>query len=63
MENTMTYGEYHYAVKYDMRLVNGEWVVNKPNITIPNKMSKEDASAYYTKKFREYWEKNKPNKS
>jgi hypothetical protein len=59
MENNMTYGEYHYAVKYDMRLVNGEWVVNKPNITIPNKMSKEDAGIYYTNKFREYWKKNK----
>lgn len=55
----MTYGEYHYVVKYDMRLVNGDWVVNKPNITIPNQMSKEDASVYYTKKFRDYWAKSK----
>jgi len=51
----MTYGEYHYLVKYDMKLVNGEWVVNKPNITIPSKMSKEDANEYYNRKFREYW--------
>lgn len=58
----MTYGEYHYVVKYDMRLVNGEWVVNKPNIAIPNKMSKDAASIYYTNKFREYWAKNKSTK-
>ena len=38
-----------------MKLVNGEWVVNKPNITIPSKMSKEDANEYYNRKFREYW--------
>jgi len=52
----MTYGEYHYLVKYDMKLVNGEWVVNKPNVTIPNKMSKEDANIYYNRKFRDYWD-------
>ncbi len=51
----MTYGEYHYMVKYDMKLVNGEWVVNKPNIAIPLKMSKEKASIYYKKKFNNYW--------
>ena len=59
----MTYGEYHYAVKYDMRLVNGDWVVSKPNISIPNKMSKEEASIYYNKKFKAYWEANPPKKS
>lgn len=52
----MTYGEYHYLVKYDMKLVNGEWVVNKPNVTIPNKMSKEAANTYYNRKFRDYWD-------
>jgi len=51
----MTYGEYHYLIKYDMKLVNGEWVVNKPNIAIPNRMSKEKANKYYREKFREYW--------
>lgn len=58
----MTYGEYHYLVKYDMRLVNGEWVVNKPNVAIPNRMSKEQASAYYTKKFQTYWDSLKKKK-
>jgi len=55
----MTYGEYHYLVKYDMRLVNGDWVVNKPNVSIPNRMSKDQASVYYTKKFQKYWESKK----
>jgi len=55
----MTYGEYYYLLKYDMRLVNGEWVVNKPNIAIPNRMSKEQANAYYNKKFRDYWASRK----
>ena len=27
----MTYGEYYYRVKYDMKLVNGNWV-SKPLI-------------------------------
>jgi len=39
-----------------MKLVNGEWVVNKPNVAIPNRMSKEEANAYYNRKFREYWD-------
>ena len=51
----MTYGEYHYLIKYDMKLVNGDWVVNKPNIAIPNKMPKEKAEIYYRDKLREYW--------
>lgn len=55
----MTYGEYHYIIKYDMKLVNGDWVVNKPNIAIPNKMSKEKAEQYYTAKLRAYWEEQK----
>ncbi len=55
----MTYGEYYYLVKYDMKLVNGDWVVNKPNIAIPNRMSKEDANSYYNRKFREYWASQK----
>jgi len=43
----MTYGEYHYLIKYDMKLVNGSWVAKKPHNTIPSKMSKEEASIYY----------------
>ena len=51
----MTYGEYYYQVKYDMKLKDGEWVANKPNIKIPSKMSREEAAKYYTLKFRKYW--------
>ncbi|EDZ63294.1 hypothetical protein SMGD1_2004 [Sulfurimonas gotlandica GD1] len=53
----MTYGEYHYQVKYDMKLKDGVWKANKPNIKIPIRMSREEADKYYTLKFREYWKK------
>ncbi|MEA2100073.1 MAG: hypothetical protein U9P72_08085 [Campylobacterota bacterium] len=53
----MTYGEYYYLIKYDMRLKDGVWVTNKPRITIPSKMSREEALVYYTKKFSDYWER------
>lgn len=52
----MTYGEYYYLVKYDMKLVNGNWVVNTPKMRIPHKMSREEASLYYTLKMRKYWQ-------
>mgnify|MGYP006995571294 FL=1 len=51
----MTYGEYYYLVKYDMKLVDGSWMAKPPNIRIPNKMPRVEASIYYTLKFREYW--------
>ena len=51
----MTYGEYYYLLKYDMKLVNGIWVAKKPLLKIPEKMSKEEASTYYREKLREYW--------
>jgi len=51
----MTYGEYYYLVKYDMRLKNGVWVTSKPKMTIPTRMPKKDALVYYTNKFRLYW--------
>jgi len=51
----MTYGEYHYLIKYDMKLVNGTWVAKKPNNTIPQRMSKKEASLYYTQKLNKYW--------
>ena len=54
----MTYGEYHYQVKYDMCLRDGVWVTNKPKITIPIKMTKKEAAAYYTEKFNNYWNSN-----
>ena len=51
----MTYGEYYYLIKYDMRLKNGVWVTNKPRITIPSRMTRAEASAYYNDKFNQYW--------
>jgi len=51
----MTYGEYYYLIKYDMKLKDGVWITNKPNITIPLRMSKEEAVAYYSAKFARYW--------
>lgn len=52
----MTYGEYYYLIKYDMKLIDGVWVSKKPSVTIPTRMPKRDASAYYRKKFNRYWE-------
>jgi len=51
----MTYGEYYYLVKYDMKLIDGVWVSRKPSVTIPTKMTKIDATAYYKAKFKKYW--------
>jgi hypothetical protein len=51
----MTYGEYYYMIKHNMKLVNGEWIVNKPDVAIPLRMSKKQANIYYTQKFRNYW--------
>ncbi|MEA1893034.1 MAG: hypothetical protein U9N33_10030 [Campylobacterota bacterium] len=51
----MTYGEYYYKVKYDMKLVDGTWVSKPPNMKIPARMSREDADVYYSEKFRKYW--------
>ena len=55
----MTYGEYYYQVKYDMKLVDGTWVANTPKIKIPPRMSKEEDAVYYTRKFRKYWDAQK----
>ena len=51
----MTYGEYYYLVKSDMKLKDGVWITNRPNITIPLRMSKKEAVIYYNSKFRRYW--------
>lgn len=51
----MTYGEYYYLVKYDMKLVDGSWIAKPPNMKVPIRMPKAEASVYYTNKFREYW--------
>jgi len=52
----MTYGEYYYLIKYDMRLVNGVWVATKPRVTIPTRMKRQEALRYYTDKLNEYWD-------
>ena len=52
----MTYGEYYYLLKYDMKLVDGIWVTKKPSIKIPPRMSNKEASKYYTLKFQNYWD-------
>ena len=56
----MTYGEYNYLVKESMKLKNGVWIANKPAMSVPARISRSEASAYYTLKFKKYWElKNK----
>lgn len=55
----MTYGEYHYYIKYSIDLIDGKWVGKSPNITVPKKMSKEDAIIYYNGKLRDYWNNSK----
>ncbi len=55
----MTYGEYYYLIKYDMRLIDGAWVTTKPKVTVPTKMRKNEALVYYTNKLKKYW-KEKP---
>ncbi len=55
----MTYGEYYYHIKYAINLENGKWITNKPTMTIPKQMSKEEAEIYYNAKFREYWKEVK----
>ena len=51
----MTYGEYHYFIKYSMKMQEGVWVVQKPKKHVPVKMSKEVAAKYYTEKLNKYW--------
>ncbi len=58
----MTYGEYYYRVKYDMKLVNGNWLSKPLNIKIPQKMSRDESTIYYNEKFRKYWDDIKKNK-
>ncbi len=51
----MTYGEYHYHVKYAINLQNGKWITDKPKMVVPKQMSKEDTVIYYNAKFQKYW--------
>ncbi len=53
----MTYGEYYYLVKYDMKLVDGTWVSQPINVKIPRRMSRGEATTYYNIKFKKYWNK------
>jgi len=58
----MTYGEYYYRVKYDMKLINGNWISKPMKTKMPQRMQREEASIYYTQKFREYWKSSKVEK-
>ncbi len=51
----MTYGEYHYHIKYTMNLQAGQWITNKPKMVVPKQMSKEETVIYYNAKFQKYW--------
>ena len=51
----MTYGEYHYHIKYAINLENGKWIANKPKMAVPKQMSKEETIIYYNAKFHKYW--------
>ncbi|MCD6190137.1 MAG: hypothetical protein J7K14_01175 [Sulfurimonas sp.] len=55
----MTYGEYYYRIKYAINLQDGKWITNKPTMTVPKQMSKEEALIYYNTKFCEYWKEVK----
>ncbi|MFT5659703.1 MAG: hypothetical protein ACI9TV_000325 [Sulfurimonas sp.] len=52
----MTYGEYNYLLKESMTLKNGVWIATRPAMSTPAKMSRKEASIYYTCKFSKYWE-------
>ncbi len=52
----MTYGEYWVAIKLSMKMIDGQWIVEKPLNTIPKQMNKKDASDYYNNKIREFWD-------
>lgn len=53
----MTYGEYHYHIKYAINLQDGKWITNKPKMVVPKQMSKEETIIYYNAKFSKYWKK------
>lgn len=58
----MTYGEYYYRVKYDMKLVDGNWISKPLNIKIPRRMSRDDAAIYYIQKLKKYRKEREENK-
>ena len=41
-----------------MKLVNGSWVSIPPVRKIPSLMGREEATIYYTLKFRKYWNRS-----
>jgi hypothetical protein len=52
----MTYGEFWFAIKMSMRMVDGKWIVYKPLKEEPKRMSREEASKYYGQKLKNYFE-------
>lgn len=57
-EEPLKYGEAYTIVKMGMKMINGEWVVKQVPKHLP-RMSKKQASQYYSEKFNRYWKHNK----
>ncbi len=54
----MSYGEAYTHLKMNVKMVEGEWI----NIPVPKhkpKMSRAEATEYYSSKFARYWKENK----
>lgn len=58
-KDQMTFGEMVVYSREMCKIVNGEFVFAK---TLPRRMSKKEACAYYTEKLSKVW-KNKPEAS
>ena len=54
----LTYGEYWVHIKWSMKMIDGIWILDKPNVSQPTQMNREDATIYYTQKIKAYWEKD-----
>ena len=62
MNTSITYGEYYYRVKYDMKLVDGNWISKPLNMKTPRRMSRKDAAIYYIQKLKKYRKEREENK-
>ena len=58
----MTYGDYYNRVKYDMKLVNGNWIPEPAYMKTPRRMSRKDAAIYYIQKLKKYRKEREENK-
>ena len=39
-------------------MIDGIWILDKPNVSQPAQMNREDATIYYTQKIKTYWEED-----